>query len=276
MSPPTASFLTPFHELHRHRALLRQFSARTIEMRHRASFLGVVWTVLSPLISLTIYTFVFGFVFNGRFTQDPSENNLDYAIGIFLGLILFNFLAEVLSGSPNAIVMQPNFVKKVVFPLEILPAAAVGAAAFSAVMSLTLAMVGVTVLSHGLDWQAVWLLAILPPIALIAFGSAWFFSAVGVFIRDIASAMPFAIHILVYISAIFFPMRDLEKLPDWAHLVMLTNPLLHAVESIRRCILWHQSPDTASIAYLWLCGVLIWAGGYFTFRKLRPAFADVL
>jgi lipopolysaccharide transport system permease protein len=168
--------LTPIRELHRHRALFRQFSRRQIEARHRASFLGLAWTVLMPLISLSIYTVVFGFILGGHFTDNPAvsgETNLDYALGIFLGLILFNFIAEVLGQSPNTIVSQPNFVKKVVFPLEILPASTVGAAAFSAAMSLALALLGLMVFGHGLSVRALWLLVILPPVALIAFGCAW-------------------------------------------------------------------------------------------------------
>lgn len=271
-----ANPLTPFVELHRHRMLFRQFARRMIETRHRASFLGLLWTVLAPLLSLAIYTFVFGFVFEGRFTTDPAESNLDYALAVFVGLILFNFLGEVLGQSPNAIVTQPNFVKKVVFPLEILPAASVGAAAFSAVMSLMLALVGIFVIGDGLDWHALYVFVIVPPVILIAFGCAWFFSAFGVFIRDIASAMPFLIQILVYVSAVFYPLRLLDKLPEWGRNVVLANPLLHAVENLRRALLWHQPVDTVSLLYLWVSGILICGIGYFAFHKLRPAFADVI
>jgi lipopolysaccharide transport system permease protein len=268
--------LAPFLQLHRHRDLLNQFVQRTIEQRHRASFLGVFWNVLTPLISLSIYTFVFGFIWNGRFTRDPNETNLDYALGIFFGLILFNFLGEVLSLSPSVIVTQPNFVKKVVFPLEILPAASVGAAAFSATLSLMLGLLGVMAFGHGLDWHALQLFVIIPPVILIAFGCAWFFSALGVFIRDIAAAMPFVVQILVYMSAVFYPLRLLEKIPDWAQAILLLNPLLHAVESTRRVVLWHEAPYPSSITLLWAWGILASVVGYLTFTKLRPAFADVL
>lgn len=268
--------LAPFRQLHRHRALFNQFARRTIEQRHRASFLGVFWNILTPLISLSIYTFVFGYIWGGRFTDDPAETNLDYALGIFFGLILFNFLSEVLAQSPSVVVTQPNFVKKVIFPLEILPAASVGAAAFSASLSLVLGLAGVAILGNGLDWHVLLLIAIIPPVVLMAFGCAWFFSALGVFIRDISSAMPFVVQILVYMSAVFYPLRLLEKLPDWAQAILLLNPLLHAVESTRRVVLWHQPIDPSSLALLWASGLLMSAIGYVTFSKLRPAFADVL
>jgi lipopolysaccharide transport system permease protein len=268
--------LAPFLQLHRHRELFNQFARRTVEQRHRASFLGVFWNVLTPLISLSIYTFVFGFIWGGRFTNDPAETNLDYALGIFFGLILFNFLGEVLAQSPHVVVTQPNFVKKVVFPLEILPAASVGAAAFSASLSLLLGLLGVAIFGNGLDWHALQLFLIIPPVVLIAFGCAWFFSGLGVFIRDIASAMPFVVQILVYMSAVFYPLRLLEKIPEWAQAILLLNPLLHAVENTRRVVLWHQAVDPTSLGMLWASGLLMCAIGYVTFSKLRPAFADVL
>lgn len=276
MKLSAANPLSPFRALYAHRTLLRQFARRAIEVRHRASFLGLIWTVLAPLISLTIYTIVFGFVFGGRFTDDPAETNLDYALGVFLGLILFNFLGEVLSGSPQIIVNQPNFVKKVVFPLEVLPAATVGAALFSAGMSLVLFFVGMFALGHRLDWQALQLLVIFPPMVLLACGCAWFLAAFGVFIRDIPAAMPFVVQIIVFMSAVFYPLKMIEKAPSWAQSILHANPLLHAVECTRRAVLWHQPIDFSSVGYVWLCGLAAFFIGYVSFAKLRPAFADVI
>jgi lipopolysaccharide transport system permease protein len=268
--------LTPFRELYRHRTLLAQFTRRMIEQRHRGSFLGLTWTVLTPLLSLAIYTFVFGVVFPARFTTRATETTLDYALGIFLGLILFNFLSDVLSLSPTTIVSQPNFVKKVVFPLEILPAVAVAAASFNALISFVLALLGVSLLGDGLDWHVFSLVLILPPFLLIACGCAWFFAALGVFIRDIASAMPFFVHALVYMSAVFYPVSLLDKIPPIAKNILLANPLLHAVESTRRAVLWHVSVDSSSLVFLWITGVIVCIAGYAVFHKLRPAFADVI
>jgi lipopolysaccharide transport system permease protein len=268
--------LTPVRDLLQHRTLLRQFAWRAIEQRHRGSVLGLAWTILSPLLSLGIYTFVFGFVFGGRFTSRPDETNLDYALGVFLGLIVFNFLSEVLALSPQTIVSQRNFVTRVVFPLEILPAATVGAAAFSAAISLLLALLGVQFLGPGLDLHVLWLFAIVPPIALIAFGCAWFFAALGVFLRDTSNAMPFVIQVLIYVSAVFYPLRLLEKLPAWAQQLLLANPMLHAVESLRQTVLWHQPVQASSLFFLWACSLVIFLVGYSTFTRLRPAFADVI
>ena len=268
--------LSPFVPLFRHSALLGQFARRMIEQRHRGSFLGLAWTVLNPLLSLTIYTFVFGFVFGGSFSGLPEETNLDYALGIFLGLVIFNFIGEVLSQSPSVIVSQPNLVKKVVFPLEILPAAAVASATFTAAITLTLALTGVVIFGDGLDWHAFQLLLIIPPVGLMAFGCAWFFAALGVFIRDIASAMPFFVQIRVYMSAVFYPLSLLQKAPPLLQKIMSANPLLHAVENTRRAVLWHQLLDSSNLIFLWITGLIICVAGFAVFRKLKPAFADVI
>jgi lipopolysaccharide transport system permease protein len=281
MNSPATSSLNPLATLWRHRDLLSQFSRRNIEQRHRGSFLGIFWTILTPLLSLAIYTFVFGFIFSGKFhPTDQAENGRDYALAIFIGLIFFNFLAEVLALSPSVIVTQPNFVKKVVFPLEVLPAATVAAAGFAASINLALALLGVRFLGHGLDWHALVLLLIAPPVILIALGCAWFISSLGVFIRDIGNAMPFLVQVLVYMSAVFYPLSFFDKIPPWVphwvKTVLLCNPLLQAVESARRVVLWHTPVSSQVLILLWVVGIVVCAFGYFVFNKLRPTFADVL
>lgn len=266
--------LTPFLLLWRHRDLLRQFTRRTIEQRHKASFLGIVWALLTPLLSLAVYGFAFGYVFGARYNMVPNESRFDYPLGMFLGLVLFQFLADILSQSPATIVSQPNFVKKVVFPLEILPVAAVGAAAFNAVIGLGLAILGVAVLGNGLQLDVLLLVAILPPVMLIGLGFAFFLSAFGVFVRDVANAMPFFVLVLVYTSAVFFPLSLIRDSAAWA--ILKFNPLLHAVEDTRRAVLWHLPVGASSLIFLWAAGVLTCFVGYFFFAKTRHAFADVL
>ncbi|HVS51469.1 MAG TPA: ABC transporter permease [Opitutaceae bacterium] len=274
MKSSPANPLAPFVDLYRHRTLLEQFTRRTIEQRHRGSFLGLLWAVIAPLLQLGIYSLVFGYFFKGKFGQIPNETGVDYALAVFLGLILFQFLSEVMALTPTTIVTQPNFVKKVVFPLEVLPAAVVGAAGFNALISLVLALIGTALLGHGVHLAAFWLVLILPPVALIALGCAWFLAALGVFIRDIANAMPFVVQALLYMSAVFFPVSWIPA-TKWGTLLRL-NPMLQAVESARRAVVWHLPVAGKSIAYLWVAGLLICLFGYVSFRKLKPAFADVI
>lgn len=263
----------PFASLWRHRDLIRQFAWRYIEQRHRGSFLGIVWMVLTPLLMLGLYTFVFGFVFQGSFGVAPNEGHLDYALALLVGLVAYHFLAEVLATSSSLIVANPNFVKKVVFPLEILPAAAVLAAVLTSGVSLALALLGILLLGEGLTVHALQALLVLPPLLMIALGCSWFLAALGVFVRDTSSIMPFLVQILLYTSAIFYP---LTKIPASIWQYLQFNPLLHIVELLRQALLWHRPVDLVAVGWLWVAGVVLCWLGYALFVRAKPAFADVL
>src|ERR1035437_240547 len=164
-------------DLWTHRELLWQFTLRNVELRHKGSHLGLIWSFLSPLLMLGLYVLVFGYIFGGSFGVQPGETRVDYALGVFLGLAIFNLLAETLGLSPSLIVGNPNFVKKVVFPLEILPAANVGAALFHMSISLCLVLISLFVFGHGAGWGVLWLPVIIIPLIFLCLGIAWFFSA---------------------------------------------------------------------------------------------------
>jgi lipopolysaccharide transport system permease protein len=256
-----------------HRALLWQFTQRNIELRHKGSHLGLIWSFANPLMMLGLYVFVFGFIFGGRFGAIPDETRIDYGLGIFLGLSLFHFLAEVLSASPTLIVNNPNFVKKVVFPLEILPAAAVGAAAFHLLISLGLVLLGVVTLGHGLGIGVLWLPAVVLPLCLLALGIAWLFSALGVFFRDTTQIIQFLAATLMFASAVFY---SASKIPFTAWKILKFNPLLLAIEIARDGVLWLKTPTVTHLVYLWIAGSVICWLGHAAFKKMKPAFADVL
>ena len=156
-------FLPFAADLWTHRELLWQFTLRNVELRHKGSHLGLIWSFLNPLLMLGLYVLVFGYIFNGSFGILPDETRLEYALGIFLGLTLFHFIAEVIGNAPAIIVGNPNFVKKVVFPLEILPAASVGAALVHLLISLMLALVGMLVSGTPLHVTLLWLPVIIAP-----------------------------------------------------------------------------------------------------------------
>ena len=151
-----------------HRELLWQFILRTVELRHKGSHLGLIWSILNPLLLLGLYVFIFGFIFKGNFGRDESQ--IEYALGIFLGLSIVHFVGETISVAPSVIVGNPNFVKKVVFPLAILPVSNVAASLFHVLMSLTLVLLGIAFFGPGLTVQALWLPLILVPIILLSLG----------------------------------------------------------------------------------------------------------
>ncbi len=257
----------------RHRALLWQFTQRNVELRHKGSHLGLIWSFLNPLLMLGLYVFVFGYVFGGKFGARPNETRVDYALGIFVGLSLFHLIGEVLGVAPTVIVSNPNFVKKVVFPLEILPVATVGASFVHFLISIVLTLLGIAIVGPGPNLGMLWLPVIFLPVLLLSMGMAWFFSALGVFFRDIVQATSFVSMALMFSSAVFYPASNI---PPSAWAILRFNPVIHAIELSRSTALWATAMNFHHLGYLYAVGIASCFLGYWTFHKLRPAFADVL
>ena len=268
--------MTALKSLFLKRELLWQFLVRNIKSRHRGSILGGIWLLANPLLMLGLYVFAFGVVFGGRFTDSPNESTLDFALGIFLGLSVLSLVSGVIGSAPSVVVSQPNFVKKVVFPLEILPAASVGALAYDLLIGLTLCLLGVVFVGPGLTWQAVYIPLIIAPAFFIALGFAWFFSALGVFVRDVSQVGSFLGLALLYSSGVFYSAEKAKAAAPSIWTFLQWNPLLQIIDSLRLVTLWGGNPNWNGILYAWLFGLVVLFSGAWFFNRLRPAFADVL
>lgn len=266
-------FLPFVADLWINRMLLWQFTLRNVELRHKGSHLGLIWSFLNPLLMLGLYVLVFSYIFKSKFGVLPDETKTEYALGIFLGLTIFNILAETLGISPSLIVGNPNFVKKVVFPLEILPAASVGAALFHTFISLILALLGILIFGPGLGITALWLPVIIFPLIPLCLGLCWFFSALGVFFRDVGQLMQFLTMALMYASAVFY---SASKIPASVWIYMRFNPLLLAIEMARDAVLWQRPLNPTYLIYLYAVSLATCCLGHAAFRRMKPAFADVL
>lgn len=259
-------------DLWRDRHLVWQFTVRNVELRHKGSHLGLIWSFLNPLLMLAIYVLVFGFIFRGKFQQTP-EPRVEYALVVFLGLSIYHFLAEVIGAAPYVIVGNPNFVKKVVFPLEILPVAAVGGALFHFVISLILVFVGAVLAGVSIGPGVIWLPVIVLPVVIMGIGLGLLLSAVGVFWRDISQIVQFVLLGLMFASAVFYPV---QQIPPAAWAILRFNPLLLAVHESRCVTFWGQPPHGIHLVYLSLFALGTLALGTATFQRLRSTFADVL
>ena len=268
--------MKPFISLYARRGLLWQFLLRNVKSRHRGSVLGAFWLFTNPLLMLGLYVFAFGVVFGGRFTDSPDESTVDYALGVFLGLNVLGLISGIIGGAPNIIVSQPNFVKKVVFPLEILPAANMGALSYDLLISFLLCILGVLVVGPELTMSCFYVPFILFPVFLIALGLAWFFSALGVFIRDVEQIGSFLGLTLLYASGVFYSADKAEASAPSIWKVLQWNPLLQIIDSLRRVILWGEEPNWANVGYTWVFGIFTLLLGAWFFERLRPSFADVL
>jgi lipopolysaccharide transport system permease protein len=271
--PLHSSFLTNFA---RKRDLWWQFTVRAVELRHRGSLLGIIWSVLNPLLMLGLYMFVFGFIFPNKFGVLPHETPVDFALAMFLGLSLFIVIAETLGVAPTLIVANPNLVKKVVFPLDVLPLSQIGASWFHLLVSLVLLIIGCLAMGRSLTFIGfLWLPVILLPHLLLTAGLCLFLAALGVFFRDINQMVQFISQIIMWSSAVVYPISRIRAYPAfWA--VLKWNPFLQTVQLARAALLWHQPINLASLGYTYAAGAAVFLASSWFFRKTQSAFADVI
>jgi len=265
--------LGPLYSLYRHRDLLIQFTRREIEGRYKGSYLGMIWPVIIPLLLLGIYTFIFSLVFKVKWPGSGEINQGEFALTLFAGLIPFTIFSETITRSPSLIVSNPNYVKKVIFPLEILPVSVLGAALFQGLISVAILIAGGWVLLGTVSAKAFLLPLYLVPLAGFSLGLAWFLSSLGVYVRDIGYAIGILVQILFFLSPIFYP---LEAVPERFRIFIKLNPLTGILEGFRQVLVWNQWPDFGFWFLQTAGALLVFVGGYMWFMKTRSGFADVL
>lgn len=259
-------------------SLALQLTRREILGRYRGSALGVVWSLLTPLFMLAVYTFVFGTIFKARWTPPdggPGAEHpvTEFAIILFAGLVVFQLFGEVINRAPGLVLGNANYVKKIVFPLEILPIVALSSALFHALVSMTVLFVFVWLVMGGVPLTAVLLPFVLTPYCLLILGLAWFLASLGVYVRDIAQFLVPVITALMFLSAIFFPS---SALPEWLRSYIFLNPIILPVEETRNVVIWGRSPDWAALGLYSVAALLIAVFGLLWFQKTRKGFADVV
>ena len=268
--------MDPIVSIFKKKDLLWQFLLRNVKQRHRGSILGALWLIVNPLLMLGLYVFAFGVVFGGRFTDSSEESTLDYALGLFLGLSTVGLVSGTIGVSPGIIVSQPNFVKKVVFPLEILPTAMIAALSYDLLIGLGLCLAGICFLGPGFSISFFYIPIIIAPIFLISLGLSWFFSALGVFIRDVNHLGSFLGLALLYSSGVFYSATKAEKSAPHIWKFLQWNPLLQIIDNLRSVTIWNLEINWQSVAFTWIVGLVFLLAGSWFFHRLRPAFADVL
>lgn len=260
--------------LWQHRELIGQFTKREVLGRYKGSFLGVVWSFVTPLLMLAIYTFVFSVIFKARWGNNLSDNSQSgFALTLFTGLIAFNVFSECLNRAPGLIISNPNYVKKVVFPLEILPVSVLGSAMVNSLFSLVILLIANLIFHGAVPWTIIFLPLMYLPLALLCLGLGWFLASLGVFIRDIGHLIGVVIQVLFFMTPIFYPV---EALPERLRFVIYLNPLTFIINHFRRVILWGQMPDWVEFGLITVLTGLVCILGYVWFMKSKKTFADVV
>lgn len=269
----TASPLAMFVSLGEHRSLILQLTRRTVAGRYKGSLIGGGWFLITPLLLLGIYTFVFGIVFSVRWGERPENGMGGFAIFIFSGLMVHALLAECINNAPRLIINNVNYVKKMVFPIEVLAWVTVATALFHLTVSL-LVLIGAQVLiSHTLPWTVILFPILVAPLVLIAVGFTWLLAAFGVFLRDVSQITGLVVTALLFLAPVFYP---LSRLPETYQHWLYLNPLTFVIEQGRRVLLLGEQPDWAGLGLYTLVAITIAQVGFWWFQRTRRGFADVL
>lgn len=265
--------------LHNLRPVLRDLdlaitlTRREIVGRYRGSILGVLWSLLTPLFMLSVYTFVFSTVFKTRWTSGQDSATAEFAVMLFAGLLVYQLFAEVVNRAPSLVVANANYVKRVVFPLQILPVVALGSALFHMVVGLAVLVVFIFFVHGPPPYTSLLLPLVLVPFCLLILGLAWLLASLGVFIRDINQVLAPIVTALMFLSPIFFP---LNALPETVRHWVVFNPLALPVEQTRDLLIAGRMPDFVALGIYAVAACLIALLGYAWFQKTRRGFADVL
>ena len=245
---------------------------REVVGRYRGSVMGLAWSFFNPILMLVVYTFVFSVVFKAKWGTG-GESQTSFAIVLFVGMIVFGLFSEMANRAPGLILSNVNYVKKVIFPLEILPLVGLGAALFHTIISLGVLLVAILLINGSLAWTIIFFPLILLPLLIATLGVAWFLAALSVFVRDVGQTIGIFTTVLMFVSPVFYP---ISALPAKFQIWLMLNPLTFVIEQSRAVIIFGKQPDWIGLGiYAGMSLVVAWAG-YWWFQKTRKGFADVL
>lgn len=271
-SPPI-SFASLLNSIWNNRELISQMVRREVAGRYKGSALGLAWSFFNPVFMLAVYTFVFSVVFKARWGVDGDESKTQFAIILFVGMTVHGLFAEVLNRAPGLILSNVNYVKKVVFPLEILPIISMGVALFHSLISFGVLLIAFFLFNGHLHWTSIFTPLVLLPLILLTLGLAWMLASLGVFLRDVGQTIGIITTVMMFLAPVFYP---ITALPEEFRLWLLANPITFIIEQARGILIWGQMPNWTGLGgYSVVASIVAWMG-YSWFQKTRKGFADVL
>ena len=277
MNPHAAqptSIMALARSLWRNRQLIVQMTKREVVGRYQGSAMGLAWSFLNPVFMLVVYTFVFSEIFKSRWGGiGGDDSKTQFAVVLFVGMIVLSLFSEVLNRAPGLILSNVNYVKKVVFPIEILPVIAMGAALFHSFISLGVLLAAFALFNGYLHWTAVFTPLVLLPLVILTMGLAWMLASLGVFLRDVGQTIGIITTVLMFLSPVFYP---ITAVPERFHPIIMANPLTFIIEQAREVLIWGHLPNWLGLGTYTLAAVAIAWAGYAWFQKTRKGFADVL
>lgn len=260
--------------LYRNRQLILQMIRREVVGRYKGSAMGMAWSFFNPVFMLTVYTFVFSVVFEARWGGRGSDGSkTQFAVVLFVGMIVHGLLAEVINRAPSLILANVNYVKKVIFPLEILPVVAMGSTLFHSMISLAVLLIAFVFFNGFLHWTVVFVPLVFLPLVILIMGFSWILASLGVFLRDVGQVIGLVTTVLMFLSPVFYP---ITAVPEEFRPFIMANPLTFIIEQGREVLVWGHQPDWTGLGLYTLAAMVVFWAGYAWFQKTRKGFADVL
>lgn len=257
-----------------HRELIGQFTRREVLQHYKGSFLGLAWSFVTPLAMLAVYTIAFSVILGARWENSTqSDSHFEFALILFAGLIVFNVFSDTILSAPRLIISNRNYVKKVVFPLEILPVSKLAGALVDSLFSLFILQVGIIIILGQLSWMIIFLPLMYLPLIFLSLGLGWFLASLGVYIRDIGNLTLVIVRMLLFLTPIFYP---ISLVPENVRIIIYLNPLAFIVNHFRRVLIFEQMPDWGEYLILTAAMFAICMLGYIWFMKSKKTFADVV
>jgi len=262
--------------LWRNRHLIMQMTKREVLRLYKGSIIGFAWAFFNPVFMLAVYTVIFSVVFKARWGSDRfdgDENKLQFAVVIFVGMIVLGLVSDALNRAPGLIRSNVNFVKKVVFPIEILPVVAMGTAFFHSLISLSVLLAALVFFNGYLNWTVVFIPLILLPLLILSTGLSWILASLGVFLRDVGQVTGVITRMLLFLSPVFY---QVTAVPEKFRPIIMANPLTFIIEQAREVLIWGHLPNWLGLGIYTLVATSVAWVGYAWFQKTRKRFADVL
>ena len=259
--------------LWRNRQLILQMTKREVVGRYKGSVVGLAWSFFNPIFMLSVYTIVFSMIFKARWGVGGDESRSQFALILFVGMIVLNLFSEVMNRAPGLILSNVNYVKKVVFPIEVLPVICMGAALFHALISFGVLLFAFVFFNGHLNWTVVYIPIIFLPLIILSLGLSWMLASLGVFIRDVGQTVGLLMTLLMFLSPVFYP---ISAVPLEIQKYIMVNPLTFIIEQSRQVLIWGHAPNWIGLLiYMLIASLVMWIG-FVWFQKTRKGFADVL
>lgn len=256
-----------------YRKLILDLIKREVTTKYKGSFFGLFWSLVTPILMLAVYTFVFSFVFNARWGGDGNGSKIEFALLLFSGLMIFNLFAECIGRAPGLIIENSSYVKKIVFPLEVLPLVILGTAITQFLFSFTVWVFFYFLFIGELNFYIFLLPVVLTPFLVLLSGMTMVLSAIGVYVRDISQIISIIITMTLFLSPIFYPA---SALPARFQILFTLNPLTIPIEGIREVLYFGEFTLLTPLIYYSVIALCVQIFGFLIFQKLRNGFADVV